>query len=428
MTMVVLGTIENSLREFLTDVAAYVLAHTSEVSQEGGERWFVNRTDGKRVLNSRSISHPDYLFFLHNHTEQITKLNAFTRLRDSISGDSKLTHAFLGRASSGDAISVAFPHYLLPLVAKVMRAVDDGGDWEAEVRLRLSELDDFLRKDTYEIVLCAPLTNFTSDSDVVELSSGVRVCKLSDAKLELYMNTVSSFMGHAKVHDLHRLRFQLEKVVEHPRESPYLPPNENGFQTECQNVLKAIRLIRSGAVGLAFVGSVSLGPHGFGPSWMTAPNQDRLFGELYTFSETDSPKVTELLAALELLEKDGRFALALRRFMGSFEKPFDGDRLIDYWIALESLLMPETGGELSYRVSLRGASFITEASERKQVFEELRASYDTRSKFVHGDPKGVVGQHIVSHTEEYLRRVLLRCLDSGDVPSREFLDSLVLQS
>lgn len=103
-----------------------------------------------------------------------------------------------------------------------------------------------------------------------------------------------------------------------------------------------------------------------------------------------------------------------------------GDRLIDYWIALESLLIPEKSiTELSYRASLRGAYFVSEDHDRGVAFKHLRDSYDARSRFVHGIPGDVDGDTVV-RTEDYLRKILLWCLHSGRTPTKELLDSLVL--
>jgi len=136
--------------------------------------------------------------------------------------------------------------------------------------------------------------------------------------------------------------------------------------------------------------------------------------------------IADLYPRLKELEKDRRFELAMSRFVGAYEKPYGGDRLIDYWIALESLLIPEKSTtELSYRASLRGACLLTETHNRARVFSQLRESYEVRSKFVHGIPNKVDADIVVT-TEEYLRKILLRCLHSGKTPTKELLDSLVL--
>jgi hypothetical protein len=55
--------------------------------------------------------------------------------------------------------------------------------------------------------------------------------------------------------------------------------------------------------------------------------------------------------------------------MDSYKKPIAGDRLVDFWIALESLLLPaEKEGELRFRAALRGAWFIAQLVTREQRF------------------------------------------------------------
>jgi Apea-like HEPN len=61
------------------------------------------------------------------------------------------------------------------------------------------------------------------------------------------------------------------------------------------------------------------------------------------------------------------------------------DKLIDYWIGLEALFIPDAKQELRLRASLRGAAFLgQQPEERGRIFETLRDSYDGRSAIVHG--------------------------------------------
>jgi hypothetical protein len=424
--MTVLHDIERELRRFFEDVRVYVLNHASEIPVRTRDIWRVERENGERKISSKLLSLPDYAGFLFKRQSDVTAFGSFAHVRDSVQSDSKISGAFLGQ-SHGDVISVALFQYFLPLADELLRAFDEGQEWDAGLNARLKLLDDFLQRDTYTVQFFAPLLNFDSSATEVELSDGIRVCPIPDDKLEMYMNTANTFSGATMSYQILQLRFQLQLVIETPRVSPYLPPVSNPhFTTTCGKLLKAFRLISPGAIGIAFTGSESRGPLGPAGVAMVQPNFGPLFGDAYEFREADAPKIVELYSKLEALEKDPRCALAMRRFMGSYEKPFEGDRLIDYWIALEALLMPEQDtGELSYRISLRGASFIAETTGRKKVFDAFRKSYAARSRFVHGNPTKVASD-VVSDTEVYLRTVLRKCLDVGKPPTRDRLDSRVL--
>lgn len=62
------------------------------------------------------------------------------------------------------------------------------------------------------------------------------------------------------------------------------------------------------------------------------------------------------------------------------------DKVLDYIVALEALLLSEEGSELSYRFKLNGAWLLSEAVgiDRKMLFKCLGHLYNMRSFIVHG--------------------------------------------
>jgi hypothetical protein len=88
------------------------------------------------------------------------------------------------------------------------------------------------------------------------------------------------------------------------------------------------------------------------------------------------------------------------------------DRLIDLWIALEALVLPDGSGELRYRAALRLAQLVGEDAEGKtKAFELARRSYDCRSRVVHGstvpDDLGRVVEETRMLTQSALRKWVL---------------------
>jgi hypothetical protein len=363
---------------------------------------------------------PDYSLFLGRRLDDIKNLHSFRPLRDLTIADTGLTTAF--RVAHFDTI---FLRYLLPVAAGVLADIDNSQALESAVRSRLDLLDDFLRKETHTVKMYAPLLNCKSECADVELGYGIRINEISDRELESYINSVGFFKGKAGIHELLNLNFQLETFVELPRTGPYLQANDEHFAKNSYKLLRSFRLLKRGALGIAFVGGEAISPLRLGSTWMTGPQLGPLYGDTYEFSKEDLVTLQELLPRLEKIEEDKRFSLGIKRFIAAYLKPFDGDRLIDYWIALEALLMPESEAELKYRVSLRAASFIAPLSMKREVFEQMGLSYNARSKFVHGvDFK--IDSELVVYTEDRLRDVLRKCIELGKAPSREMLDSLVV--
>ncbi|MHC1592740.1 MAG: hypothetical protein ACXQT1_01510, partial [Methermicoccaceae archaeon] len=109
--------------------------------------------------------------------------------------------------------------------------------------------------------------------------------------------------------------------------------------------------------------------------------------------------------------------LPLGRFNDAYSRMKDEDRLVDYIIVLESLLL--SGGEMSemsYRLGLRAAHLLAKSAEdRERIFETVKAAYDLRSRVVHGNEptkKVKIGKEeyalkdVVPLVEDVSRRVL----------------------
>lgn len=113
--------------------------------------------------------------------------------------------------------------------------------------------------------------------------------------------------------------------------------------------------------------------------------------------------------------------LPLRRWSDALLRERPEDKLIDQWIALESLLLGDSTQELVYRMRLRLAAFIGEGpEERRRLFVEIGESYACRSRIVHGsDPKKLSATSLAAATHEWLRRCILKIatLDRAFDPS-----------
>ncbi len=107
------------------------------------------------------------------------------------------------------------------------------------------------------------------------------------------------------------------------------------------------------------------------------------------------------------MAEDHYLALPLRRLVDGLGRYRMDDRLIDYAIGLEALLLEGAEGEYRYRFSLRGAVITTwSGGDRYEAFRELRALYDVRSKLVHGGAVSDSDLRLNSENgERFLRKV-----------------------
>lgn len=142
----------------------------------------------------------------------------------------------------------------------------------------------------------------------------------------------------------------------------------------------------------------------------------------------DKPLATELQRLWPLLraKPDSRLEPAFHRFELSYDRIDPEDRILDYWIAFESLFLSDGSkdNQLKRAASQRLAYYIeAEGSKRLDVYRAAKKSYDFRSDIVHGnvyDPAEV--EDSANEVSGYLRRTLLRCLASNKPPGNDVLD------
>jgi hypothetical protein len=148
----------------------------------------------------------------------------------------------------------------------------------------------------------------------------------------------------------------------------------------------------------------------------------------YVITPEIAARAQELWPQLELRIADPRLSLAVRRFDDSYYRKRPDDRLIDLWIALETLFLQTDEGELRFRAALMIARYVGASQEaRLKIFKDVKASYDLRSKLVHGavKPRDKLAE-LVDRTGEILRLALLRCLPSHKPPAiDEILERLL---
>ena len=199
-------------------------------------------------------------------------------------------------------------------------------------------------------------------------------------------------------------------------------------QVSC--LLTTLRLITDRNLYLAFTKSTSnsfLEPGGVTSSSL---RPRRLTTEAH-IDQSMEQQIVDTWHRIRSLPTGSRTKLALRRWDIVSERWDQDDALIDYWIALESLFVPDSTQELKYRASLRIATFIGETpGERKAAYKDLRDSYDLRSKIVHGVPKADEENkaHVISKTRSYLRRALLSVLSSKDAFDPESIELQLLST
>ena len=424
--MSVLGQCRSEFGELLKELTDFVRSRKNEINTEHRQWWHVVRVNGgEKQFDLRNEVLPDYSFLLGNRVSDIVGMKSFENLFAKVQQIPGISNSLRLNVLSPEPF---FLHYVLPVAVTILRQEDTGEDRHGAESSLLDQLDQFLTTDTLTANLSAVLKNFTSEVTDVELWDSVFLRSLPDSTQQNHLNAVGAWVGHTGVMRLKEANFLFESVVTQTRTSAIYPMvHGTEFQQKTEQLLKALRLIKAGAVGYFYTAAQITSPGFMGSTWMVGPDTQFLYGAEYKLTYADVAKIKVMLAGMDRLSDDNRFSLALGRLMDTYRKPFSGDRLIDAWIGLESLLLPaEKEGELRFRASLRGAWFLAENSaDRARIFAELKKSYDCRSAVVHGSEKSVP-ESIVLQAEDYLRQVLRKCIEAQSTPTRELLNSLVM--
>lgn len=109
------------------------------------------------------------------------------------------------------------------------------------------------------------------------------------------------------------------------------------------------------------------------------------------------------------------YRIALDKFSNSFHRQNENDRLLDSVITLEALYLREgEQQEMSYRLSQRGALFLADSvDDAKEIKQNLKKAYSTRSTLVHGGTANV-DHEFISDLHNITRRTLSKFLKLND--------------
>lgn len=119
------------------------------------------------------------------------------------------------------------------------------------------------------------------------------------------------------------------------------------------------------------------------------------------------------------MASDQRFQIAVTRWAkAATPGELNADRLIDLRIALESLYLDSSGGELGFRLSITGARHLgVGLDEREEIRKTLADFYRLSSKVIHGTlPKGSAAASLVERTTKLCRNGILKIVEQRDRP------------
>lgn len=259
-----------------------------------------------------------------------------------------------------------------------------------------NEFEDYLYRDAVRYRFLSPVNNFRVETEKVELGPSFSIIKIPREEREQMLSRLREFGLFTQHHMMPFTEYALELLLEVPKvfgEGPAVPDVENMASQIARNqfdeACSALRLYKSGAVNHDYIriGSTSWELHGLTYT-VSSIGMRPAIGPQYLLLKEE---VAEFLKFWQFFQrvrkrKQKRTDIALRRFNFAYERVRPEDKLIDYLIGFEALLLKgDERQELEYRLALRGSVLLGKApAERQTVFKELKAAYRERSNIVHG--------------------------------------------
>jgi len=260
----------------------------------------------------------------------------------------------------------------------------------------------------------AALENFEAERPRVQLETDLWIERLARADMQyltLYFPQLGQVFGEFVAR---RPRWGIVTLHRSHRFAPF-----SGYAAKFGALLLALRLTRPEPVGYRFVVDYPA-RRAFRTAVLGGASSNMrpaLFqGPEYVLARSDENRVRSIFRALSDESAMRAYPIAFSRFDDAYWRRSGADALIDLWIALESLFMPDGDPrEVTYRLALRIAYFLGETSEeRVTIDKDIRDSYGLRSDVVHGRSHSPsVLDAVTEKTASYLRRALRSVVQKG---------------
>ena len=263
----------------------------------------------------------------------------------------------------------------------------------------------------------SPLMNAGLDCESIEIAPYLVIRKLTTNELEKWLNSYIKYpyfpMHSSLSADVTQLDCAIEATYEKKRHEAWGANKETAGSVA--DLVTALRLNTDQNVYIAFTVDNSESFLQFGGG-MSSSLRPRLLRQKANISTANKQDILDIWNRIRSLPSESPVRLALRRWNIVFERFDPDDALIDYWIALEGLFVPDSSQEVRHRSSFRiGAWIGKKPDEREKIYKDLLDSYDLRSRIVHGGvPTNKRKTELISITRSYLRRALVQILSYGD--------------
>ena len=274
---------------------------------------------------------------------------------------------------------------------------------------RASKKREELSASTIHINCNSRLLGVKLKSKVIDLPNGLSLYRLNKRELNARQPFIepysSSFQESQLAFQPTELRMSLEVPVNRTKDQAFFLADNEGHKiarNTFKNFLDAILLLKDG--------HIELGPPHFDGGPIEAPTTRGIYQNFMpnldvTIKKQDAQNIIKAyeLVSGESAGSDKVISRALHRFLLGRKRRDLVDKLIDFVISWESLLLTQNGSpatsELIYRFSINGSSLIatiTKTKDRKKYFKMMKSIYSLRCVIVHGGTDEKINKNIKS--------------------------------
>lgn len=263
---------------------------------------------------------------------------------------------------------------------------DDVGDLQFDEGRFSDVMEELIRRAKSESTFATTLIALenTKISNSFELAPGIQLRPIEAEELAMFgqgLRPISRFMRDIPHDDWWVVRLSIKGA-----KGTYESWNAN--QHDSMLIGPAFRIFKAGSLTFRYEAHYhedrfSAREYGRGRS----PHVISQSGSAYSLTDTEIGEFKAMWPPFKSLMDDEHHYLQLpvRRLLSGGDRPNLEDSLVDYVIGLESLLLT-SGGELSFRFSVRGAVILSDnPGDRPDNFKSMRDLYGLRSNIVHGD-------------------------------------------
>ena len=297
--------------------------------------------------------------------------------------------------------------------------------------------EDFFFVPERDLNPIAPLHNFESELEVIQLDENLKIRKIHDKEQkQLWLAKISWIPKF----EIPSIKFVLEARY------PVKEPDEMYRIKELfERVVSAMRLFKKGTFGYNKITTKMYDMCPISKASMSLENYYEPLPSNYGVLKEEAEDLVKFWKMFKEVDfkKYGFIELAIRRFNLAHVRKELEDKLIDLMIAFEALYLINTDQELGFKLATRAAFILGKdkgKTEKEKIYIFLKKAYSIRSGIVHGnkhldkniklsDDEEISVQDFILQLEDYLRPSIIHFINlSMDYEVKEisqYLDRIV---